>query len=217
MSKWFCVATAGATVDGREITAEVIEEMAISYAQDEYTALIWAEHSRSPNSPSAGKNWGTVDELKAESVAGQKKLFAKITPNQYLINANRDGQKLFTSVEINTNYRGTGKAYLTGLAVTDSPASSGTTRLKFSIGANQVEREYSSFEPMNFSEFDIETEVKYLIDAFRKQMDKLNELEIAFRYSNEAMDDFFAKALSPRDDNRPSGTGTGPTARPSSW
>ncbi|WP_416041852.1 GPO family capsid scaffolding protein [Edwardsiella ictaluri] len=42
------------------------------------------------------------------------------------------GRNSFTSVEIVEDYLGSGKYFLKGLAVTDTPASIGTTRLQFS-------------------------------------------------------------------------------------
>ena len=41
------------------------------------------------------------------------------------------GQKLFTSIEVNPNFADTGKAYLVGLAFTDTPASLGTQIMEF--------------------------------------------------------------------------------------
>ncbi|WP_153446904.1 GPO family capsid scaffolding protein [Vibrio algicola] len=149
-SDWKIVATEGATVDGRAITANWIKDMADSYSVDEYAALIWPEHYRSAWSIFEGKNWGTVEELKQAKQGGKLRLFAKITPNQYLLDANADGQKLFTSIEPNPDYKGQGQCYLMGLAVTDSPASSGTTRLKFS---KDSEHEYSELESLDLTEY----------------------------------------------------------------
>lgn len=50
---------------------------------------------------------------------------------------NKDRQKVYSSIEVNPSFAGTGKAYLEGLAVTDSPASLGTEMLKFSAGAGK--------------------------------------------------------------------------------
>lgn len=150
---WVIVATEGATVDGRTITANWIKDMAELYSTDEYTALIWPEHFRSSWAPFDGKNWGTVDEVKAAKFKDKLRLFVKLTGNDYLLEANKDGQKLFTSVEVNPDYKGEGRCYLMGLAVTDSPASTGTTRLKFSIGDQTHEREYSQLEELNPSDF----------------------------------------------------------------
>lgn len=152
-SGWVIAATEGATVDGRTISKEWITQMAASYSVDEYTALIWPEHFRSSWGPSEGKNWGTVDEVKAAKQGGKLRLFVKITANDYLLAANKDGQKLFMSIEPNPDYKSEGRCYLQGLAVTDSPASSGTSRLKFSIGDNEVNHEYSQLETLQHSDF----------------------------------------------------------------
>jgi hypothetical protein len=152
-SGWVIAATEGATVDGRTISKEWINQMAESYSVDEYTALIWPEHFRSSWGPSEGKNWGTVDEVKAAKQGGKLRLFVKITANDYLLAANKDGQKLFMSIEPNPDYKSEGRCYLQGLAVTDSPASSGTSRLKFSIGDNEVNHEYSQLETLQHSDF----------------------------------------------------------------
>lgn len=152
-SGWVIAATEGATVDGRIISKEWINQMAASYSVDEYTALIWPEHFRSSWGPSEGKNWGTVDEVKAAKQGGKLRLFVKVTANDYLLNANKDGQKLFMSIEPNPDYKSEGRCYLQGLAVTDSPASSGTSRLKFSIGDNEAERVYSQLETLQHSDF----------------------------------------------------------------
>lgn len=152
-SGWVIAATEGATVDGRTISKEWITQMAASYSVDEYTALIWPEHFRSSWGPSEGKNWGTVDEVKAAKQGGKLRLFVKITANDYLLAANKDGQKLFMSIEPNPDYKSEGRCYLQGLAVTDSPASSGTSRLKFSIGDNEADHEYSQLETLQHSDF----------------------------------------------------------------
>jgi hypothetical protein len=150
---WVIAATVGATVDGRTITKQWIEDMAAQYSVDEYTAMIWPEHFRSSWAPFEGKNWGSVDEVKAAKKDGQLRLYVKLTANDYLLEANKDGQKLFMSIEPNIDYKATGKAYLQGIAVTDSPASTGTTRLKFSVGQNHHDHEYSQLEELQQSDF----------------------------------------------------------------
>lgn len=150
---WVIAATEGATVDGRAISKEWINDMAELYSVDEYTALIWPEHFRSFWGPSEGKNWGTVDEVKAAKHKGKLRLFVKLTANQYLLDANKDGQKLFMSIEPNPDYQNQGRCYLQGLAVTDSPASTGTTRLKFSMGETEKSHEYSQLEELLMSDF----------------------------------------------------------------
>ncbi|MEE2023578.1 GPO family capsid scaffolding protein [Alkalimonas mucilaginosa] len=150
---WVIAATAGATIDGRVITEQWIKDMAEQYSTEEYTAMVWPEHFRSSWAPFDGKNWGTVDEVKAAKAGGKLRLYVKLTANDYLLQANKDGQKLFMSIEPNIDYKGTGKAYLTGIAVTDSPASTGTTRLKFSVGEQLHDHEVSQLEQLLFTDF----------------------------------------------------------------
>ncbi|MFC1022280.1 GPO family capsid scaffolding protein [Pasteurella multocida] len=130
---FICVATAGATIDGRQISAQDLKDMAESYDPDLYTALIWIEHYRYFG------NCGRVVELKTEDDNGQTKLYARLAPNAQLLEMNQAKQKIFTSIEITPNFAQTGKAYLSGLAITDSPASTGTSALMFKrIGSNNV-------------------------------------------------------------------------------
>ncbi|MGF1702949.1 GPO family capsid scaffolding protein [Photobacterium makurazakiensis] len=161
-SGWKIAATEGATVDGRTITKQWILDMAEQYSITEYAALIWPEHSRSRWDKFEGKNWGTVDEAKAEKQAGKYRLLVKLSPNKYLLNANADGQKLFMSVEPNPDYCGSGRCYLMGLAVTDSPSSTGTTLLKFS---QNREHEYSQLEELDLSDV-LENEHSLIASAF---------------------------------------------------
>ncbi|WP_444894924.1 GPO family capsid scaffolding protein [Microbulbifer sp. SSSA005] len=121
------VATSGPTIDGREIGSTEIEQMAESYDPEEYTANIWYEHIRYFG------NLGKVLELKAEKDSKDRMcLFARLSPTDELMYLNNMGQKLFTSIEIQPDFASSGRAYLAGLAVTDSPASLGTSELQFS-------------------------------------------------------------------------------------
>ncbi|MDC5720602.1 GPO family capsid scaffolding protein [Vibrio europaeus] len=149
ISDWKIIATEGPTVDGRKITRDWIEQMAASYDTKEYTALIWPEHRRFYG---YGENWGKVVELKAEEKDGKLRLFAKLEPNDYMLEANRKKQKLFTSIEPNPDYKGEGRCYLMGLAATDSPASTGTSLLQFSRKQGETtELECSDLEEVDFS------------------------------------------------------------------
>lgn len=140
-SKFFRVAVEGATVDGRAIQREWLEQMAASYDPATYMARINCEHiaGYSPDKPFNA--YGSVLSLKTEEVEltinGEKKtllaLYAEIDANDQLVEINKAGQKLFTSCEIHPDFAGEGKAYLVGLAVTDMPASLGTEALKFAV------------------------------------------------------------------------------------
>lgn len=127
MTDWICIATEGETVDGREIPASWLTEMAETYdPAGTYTALIWPEHERYWGSA------GEVLELKAEkSDTGLTKLYARLSPSQSLIYSNRNNQLLFASIEPVENFRNSGKTYLKGLGVTNQPASIGTDRMRF--------------------------------------------------------------------------------------
>lgn len=135
-SKFFRVAVEGATTDGRVIERQHITDMAASYDPQLYGARIWVEHMRSLMPDGPFKAFGDVLAVKAEEVevGGVKKLalFAQIEPTDALVAmVNNDKQKLFTSIEIAPKFADTGKAYLQGLAVTDTPASLGTEMLAF--------------------------------------------------------------------------------------
>lgn len=138
-SKWFRVAVAGDTTDGREIQANWITEMAQNYSQNTYGARINLEHIRGVMPDSAFGAYGDVIALKTEKVTidGEEKdaLFAQIEPTESLIALNKKKQKVYTSIEIDDNFANKGSAYLVGLAVTDSPASLGTEMLAFAAGA----------------------------------------------------------------------------------
>ena len=131
-SKWFRVATEGATTDGRAIERSWIEQMAKNFSQAKYGARVWIEHMRGLLPDSAFAAQGDVVAVKAEAVEdGKLALFAQIKPLESLVAMNKAGQKLYTSIEVDPNFAGTGEAYLVGLAVTDSPASLGTELLQF--------------------------------------------------------------------------------------
>jgi len=153
------VATSGPTIDGRNIDADDIAHMAESYDPEEYTANIWYEHIRYFG------NLGKVVELKAEEDSkGRMCLFARLAPTDDLIYMNNRGQKLFTSIEIQPNFADSGKAYLAGLAVTDSPASIGTSELQFSR-AQHPENYFTS--PLELSALELE-DSQGLIGRFLK-------------------------------------------------
>lgn len=142
VSDWKRVATSGKTADGRTIDPQDLRDIAATYNPDTYTAVIWFEHIRYMG------NFGSVVEVKAEDVdGGNVALFAKLAPNDRLLQLNKEAQKLFTSIEIQPQFAGTGKPYLRGLAVTDEPASLGTERLHFSRRAG-TGNHFGALEPL---------------------------------------------------------------------
>ncbi|KEX94427.1 phage capsid scaffolding protein [Pseudomonas putida] len=135
-SKWFRVAVEGATTDGRQIERQWLVDAAETYNPNTYGARVWVEHYRSVLPDSPFRAYGDVLAAKTEEVDvnGAKKLalFVQIEPTDDLIAMNKARQKLYTSIEISPKFADTGRAYLDGLAVTDSPASLGTEMLTFS-------------------------------------------------------------------------------------
>ncbi|AIS15512.1 scaffolding protein [Pseudomonas chlororaphis subsp. aurantiaca] len=139
VSYWKRVAVSGPTADNRDITVQELRDCAETYKLSRYTAVIWSEHERWPGSH------GTVFAVRLveddpELEPGQVALEAQLKPNNKLLHLNDEGEKLFSSVEITPNFANSGRYYLTGLAVTDSPASLGTQELYFSRNARKGHR-----------------------------------------------------------------------------
>lgn len=138
-SKFFRVAVEGATSDGRKIERQDLLDMAATYNPATYGARVNMEHIRGFTPEPPFNAYGDVLAIKTEEItlelAGKSEkrlaLFAQIAPTEELLRINGAKQKLYTSIEISPNFAGTGKAYLVGLAVTDSPASLGTELLAF--------------------------------------------------------------------------------------
>lgn len=135
-SKWTRIAVEGATTDGRSIERSWIEDMASTYSPNTYGARINCEHIKGYWPGGEFGAYGDVLALKAEEVeiAGVKKLalFGQLVPNDALLALNKAGQKIYTSIEVQPKFADSDKAYLVGLAITDSPASLGTEALSFS-------------------------------------------------------------------------------------
>lgn len=136
---WVCVLSSGNTIDGRSVSDQMIDDMVSGYDKNTYNARINIEHQ------TWGMRLGSVEALKSDVVDGVKKMYAVLSPNDYFLSLIQAGQKLHTSVEIQPNFAGTGKSYLIGLALTDSPASLGTTELKLSHNGSAVQA-YSTNE-----------------------------------------------------------------------
>lgn len=138
-TRFFRVAVEGATTDGRAIDRQWLLDAAETYNRDTYAARVNLEHVRGITADGPFQAYGDVLALKTDTVeltVGGKTekrlaLFAEVDALDPLVAMNKKGQKLYSSIEISPNFAGTGKAYLVGLAVTDSPASLGTEMLQF--------------------------------------------------------------------------------------
>lgn len=120
------IAQVGPSVDGRFIRDDWIRDMAATYAPATYTAMLWPDHLRWFG------NFGEVVELKdGPDETGVYSLFARLAPNRWFLEHNANGQGLFYSIEVAENFAESGKTYLEGLGVTDSPASLGQRSTHF--------------------------------------------------------------------------------------
>lgn len=126
---WRVIGVSGETADGRTILDKELKEMAEQYDPEIYGARINLEHMNFLFPDFAG-GYGDVVELKAEPWAKDETktaLLAKLNITESLQKLWDSGQKIYTSMEITPRFADTKKAYLTGLAITDNPASLGTT------------------------------------------------------------------------------------------
>ncbi len=134
-SKFFRVATEGATTDGRAIQREHLQQMAATYDPAKYGARIFIEHIRGLNPEWGFRCMGDVTAVRTGEVELDGKtlttLEAQIEPTAEFVALTKAGQKIYSSIEIAPNFAGSGQAYLFGLGVTDSPASLGTDVLAF--------------------------------------------------------------------------------------
>ena len=139
-TKRFLLATAGSTVDGRNIDANMLTEMAEGYDPKTYSARLNIEHIRGFSGEKPFRAFGDVLTLETEEVdvnfhgKTEKRLglFGTFEVTEEAKKLTSEGQKVFPSIEIEPNFGGKGKAYLMGVALTDSPASIATQRLEFS-------------------------------------------------------------------------------------
>lgn len=142
VTDWVRLAVEGATTDGRVIEREWLTGAAKAYNPDVYGARINCEHVKG-YAPMNGTNgmsfgaYGDIVEVKTEvlqepeKLKGKVALLGRLAPNDDLIALNKKGQKVYSSIEITPSFADTGTPYLLGMAVTDSPASLGTSYLQF--------------------------------------------------------------------------------------
>lgn len=209
MSKFFRVATEGATTDGRAIQRDWITQMAKNYKPATYGARVWMEHIRGVTADSAFAALGDVLAVEARTVEdGKLALFAQIEALPQLVAINKAKQKIYTSIEVDPDFAKSGEAYLTGLGVTDTPASLGTEVLKFAAAnpeANPFAAKKSApgalFTAAIESDLGIAPEADNgAVAVLAKFTDKLGEMITSFRStaapkSGQVPADFAEKAV----------------------
>ncbi|MDT9115793.1 GPO family capsid scaffolding protein, partial [Escherichia coli] len=70
-------------------------------------------------------------------LAGRTALYAEIEPSAQMKALTDAGKKVYSSIELHPQFALNGKAYVVGLAMTDTPASLGIERLKFAAQQRQ--------------------------------------------------------------------------------
>ncbi|MBS0923998.1 GPO family capsid scaffolding protein [Providencia sp. JGM181] len=129
----------GATTDGRKVQRQWLTDIEQNYDPSVYGARINMEHWNYSWMPRFGDVESVyTEEISEGALAGKLALYGVLKPTPELIEMNKKRQKVYTSVEINPNFSDMGSAYLVGLAVTDNPASLGTSMLEFSAGADKA-------------------------------------------------------------------------------
>lgn len=146
--KKFRVAVSGSTIDGREISGELLKAAAKNYDPTVYGARVNVEHIKSifPNSELCAM--GDVTALSAEDItegplAGRVALNAEIEPTARMKKLTDEGKKIYSSIELYPDALD-GKPYIMGLAMTDTPASLGTERLKFAAQQREQVMKFSN-------------------------------------------------------------------------
>ncbi len=147
-SKFFRAFVEGQTIsDGREVTAEMIDNVVATFHVETYAPQCNLEHISGYSPLPPFNNHGTVIAVKSQIddivIAGntekRKALYVQVEASDDLVDLAKREQKPFPSVELTPNYAGTGKDGLIGLAFTDTPASIATQRLNFSrVNGNLV-------------------------------------------------------------------------------
>lgn len=151
---WRVIGVSGETADGRTISSKELQEMADQYDPEIYGARINLEHMNFLF-PGYGSGYGDVIELKAEPWAKDETktaLLAKLNITESLQKLWDSGQKIYTSMEITPRFADTKKAYLTGLAITDTPASLGTTANYTAAKTKAEEKIFTAYRPTETQE-----------------------------------------------------------------
>ena len=132
VEKRFRVAREGQTVDGRELTRQEIQDMADTYNPEHYAGRINIEHFSGWSPEPPFNAYGDIIKVEAVEEGGKLCLYNTISALPNFVAMNKNGQKIYPSIEFYRNFAGTNKAYQVGLGMTDTPASLGTQAVKFS-------------------------------------------------------------------------------------
>lgn len=158
ISKPFVIATEGRTVDGRTLPRDWLVQMAANYDPAVYTAVVNIGHVLFEHPESAFSAYGKVLSLGTQTanLLGQERLqlTAVVEATDEAAKLQAGGKKCFASTEIVPNFADSGTAYLTGLALTDTPASIGTQPMKFAMANGGPSSEQHSMGQETCLEFE---------------------------------------------------------------
>lgn len=165
-SKFFRVAVEGATCDGRKIERNWLTQIASSYDPNKYGARIFVEHIRGLNPEWGFRCMGDVLAVKTDTIKIDGKdhlaLFAQIEPTSEFVSMTKAKQKIYSSIEVDPDFAGSGQAYLKGLGVTDSPASLGTEMLEFAAqNPDSSPLKSRKHSPGNYFSVAIESDIEF--------------------------------------------------------
>lgn len=132
-SKPICILKAGPTIDGRNIEQKIIDDIAETYNPKLYNARINEDHWQ------YGPKLGDVLSVEKRD----DELWAVLKPNSRLLSNIERDQLLHTSCEFYPDFASSGRAYLSGLAMTDEPASLGTTQVHLSANSDKCKGQES--------------------------------------------------------------------------
>lgn len=183
---WVTIGKAGATVDGRKISDIHLQQAAKNFDPEWYGASININHRNYWGS------YGHVQELRNGICKkdGKVTLEARLSPNKYFLETNSEGQYKYTSMELDLEFGDTGEAYLTGLAITDQPASLATTQINFSKDKNSHHSStaFEMYTVENSKDLNLDKEPSWFT-TFKNKFAKTEKQE------NEMDKEEFAEAL----------------------
>lgn len=146
------VAVEGQTVDGRNLSADEIKQMAMTYNPELYAARINCEHIAGFSPEAPFNAYGDVVAVDAAEENGKWVLYNTISALPNLQAMNQAGQKIYPSIEFYRDFRDSGIAYQVGLALTDTPASTGTQPLKLSRAPGLLNTQPAFFLELSMSQ-----------------------------------------------------------------
>lgn len=134
----------GMTLNGFPVEREHIEQMAKDYDPNFYCGRVNLDHIKSLFPDSQFRSYSMIlavntVELTEGELKGKLGLEVTIEvdelKDEYIVNLNKSGQKIFSSIEYYPSFPQTKRAYLTGVALTDYPAAVGSRPIELSTAS----------------------------------------------------------------------------------